>query len=74
MQNTEATIQPMFLRRKEAAEYLGLSKSHLDRLALEGGGPVFSKPSQKLVLYRVDDLNEWIDSFRVENTSQKLPH
>lgn len=46
------------LRTPEAAEYLGLSKSTLEKLRLSGGGCRYSKLG-KIVVYSVDDLEAW---------------
>ena len=51
----------------EAANYLGLGKSTLDRMRIHGDGPVFIKygPGQKSkVLYDQRDIDDWIDSRR----------
>lgn len=74
MQQNELAIGSAFLRRKEAADYIGVSKSHLDRLALEGNGPPYSKLSPKLCLYQIKDLDDWVSSHRVTSTSQTISH
>jgi excisionase family DNA binding protein len=51
---------------KEAAEYLRLSRSTLDRLRIkEGGGPRFIRLG-KLIFYDQRDLDSWLDSHRAE--------
>lgn len=55
---------PMYLGRKEAADYirsLGLccSKNTLDKMATVGGGPVFRKFGSRVV-YTVEDLDLWV--------------
>lgn len=55
---------PMYLGRKEAADYvrsLGLccSKNTLDKLATVGGGPIFRKFGSRVV-YTVEDLDLWV--------------
>lgn len=53
-----------YLRRAEAASYLrqnygfGTAKT-LAKLACSGGGPVFYKWGEKVVVYRVTDLDLW---------------
>lgn len=54
---------PMFLRRKEAADYLKSkfgwgSWQTLAKLAVTGDGPVFRKLG-KAALYAPSDLDEW---------------
>lgn len=47
------------LRVKKAAEYVGLSKSALDKARCYGGGPVYAKLGTAVV-YNTDDLDAWI--------------
>jgi excisionase family DNA binding protein len=58
-----------FINVKEAADYLGVSKSYLDKLRLSGGGPVFHKLGSR-VFYRKDDLTAWVRSRRFTSTSE----
>ena len=53
----------------EAADFLGLSKSTLDKLRCVGGGPVYIKLGRKVV-YDVGDLEAWTQQGRRSNTSQ----
>lgn len=46
------------IRPKQAAAYLGLSKSTLDKLRCFGGGPRFYKFG-RAVIYDVTDLDAW---------------
>jgi hypothetical protein len=46
---------------KEAAVYLRLSASTLNRLRVSGGGPRYAKLAGK-VLYDVVDLDVWIET------------
>jgi predicted DNA-binding transcriptional regulator AlpA len=48
-----------FIRVEEAAEYVGLSKSSLDKLRCFGGGPRYSKLGRPVV-YAVADLDAWV--------------
>ena len=52
------------LRVKTAAEYLGLSKSYLDKARCYGGGPAFAKLGTT-VIYSTDDLDAWVSARRV---------
>ncbi|CAN7701148.1 helix-turn-helix transcriptional regulator [Mesorhizobium sp. LjNodule214] len=47
------------LRVHDAAKYLGLSKSFLDKARCYGGGPAFIKLGAS-VIYRTDDLDAWV--------------
>lgn len=51
----------MNIRVKAAAEYLGLSKSTLDKLRHFGGGPKYFKLG-RAVIYSTDDLDAWRDA------------
>lgn len=46
------------IRTKQAADYLGLSKSTLDKLRCFSGGPRFYKLGRS-VIYDVTDLDAW---------------
>lgn len=46
------------IRTKQAAHYLGLSKSTLDKMRCFGGGPRFYKFG-RAVIYDVADLDAW---------------
>ncbi len=52
----------------DAAAYLGLSASYLNKMRVTGGGPVFLKLS-RAVRYRHADLDVWISSRRHSSTS-----
>ncbi|MDW9899101.1 helix-turn-helix transcriptional regulator [Sinorhizobium meliloti] len=47
------------IRVKEAAAYVGLSKSSLDKLRCFGGGPRFYKLGRSVV-YNTADLDAWV--------------
>lgn len=49
------------IRVKEAANYLGLSKSTLDKLRCFGGGPRCFKLG-RAVVYSTTDLDAWRDA------------
>jgi predicted DNA-binding transcriptional regulator AlpA len=63
------------LRRKlstpEAAAYLGLGKSTLDKLRLTGGGPRFITLGRRVV-YDLVDLEAWTETRKRTNTSETL--
>ena len=58
-----------WLSSKEAAEYTGLGFSTLAKLRLRGGGCPYTKIGEK-ILYKRSDLDAWLESKRVANTSQ----
>ncbi|MEL6277651.1 MAG: DNA-binding protein [Pseudomonadota bacterium] len=54
--------QSPWLRSQQAAQYLGLSKSYLDKKRdgdHPGGGPKFLRRG-KIVFYHIDWLNDWL--------------
>ena len=57
------------LRTPEAAAYVGLSASTLEKFRLTGSGPVYQKAGPKIVVYRIDDLDAWLASGRRTSTS-----
>ncbi len=52
------------LRTPQAADYLGISKSLLDKLRCYGGGPTYAKLGSS-VIYSTADLDAWVASKRV---------
>ncbi|QDP18700.1 helix-turn-helix transcriptional regulator [Sphingomonas xanthus] len=55
---------------KQAANYLGLSKSTVEKLRHFGGGPRYLKLGH-LVRYRPADLDEWMTERLIGSTSEK---
>jgi predicted DNA-binding transcriptional regulator AlpA len=54
---------------REAAEFLGLSKSWLDKKRLDSGGPEYLKLGRRVV-YDLNDLESWAASNRRHHTSE----
>ena len=61
-------MQSSTLSVTEAASYLGVSASWLNKLRVLGGGPIFIKVGRR-VLYDRDDLTSWLDDHRRQSTS-----
>lgn len=57
------------MRVKEAAEYVGLSKSTLDKLRHFGGGPAYYKLG-RAVVYSADALDQWLSARQCTDTWQ----
>jgi predicted DNA-binding transcriptional regulator AlpA len=57
------------LPTKEAARYLSLGKSTLDKLRVLGGGPAFIKIGKRVV-YDPADLEAWFASHKRTSTSE----
>ena len=52
------------LRTREAAEYLGLSASTLEKMRLTDDGPRFIRLGGRAVGYDIGDLDAWLDGQR----------
>lgn len=52
------------LRVRQAADYIGLSKSFLDKARMTGTGPIFAKLGST-VIYSTADLDAWVAARRV---------
>jgi hypothetical protein len=61
------------LLTKEAADYLHLSVSKLEKMRVDGTGPVFLKCG-KAVRYEMAALDEWIAARRRKSTRGKAPN
>lgn len=59
-----------YLRTPEAAKYLGLGKSTLERKRFDGSGPQFRKLGGKIVVYSTDDLDTWASKAVHASTSE----
>ncbi len=62
------TNVPTALDAEAAAQHLGIASSTLAKLRMSGDGPVFCKLGRRVV-YRVDDLNSWLESNIRRSTS-----
>jgi predicted DNA-binding transcriptional regulator AlpA len=73
-----AADNAIFANRKisirEAAAYLGISKSFLDKTRLNGTGPVYLKIGRR-VAYDLGDLEIWVTRQKRRHTSEvaRLP-
>ena len=57
-------MRKRILRTSEAAEYVGLSRSTLEKMRLSGDGPRSIRLGGRAVGYDVRDLDEWLDHQR----------
>lgn len=57
------------MRTAEAAAYLGVSRSFLEKARLTGGGPVYAKLG-KVVVYSPADLDVWLAARKRRSTSE----
>ena len=60
---------PAYMTVVEAAEYLRVSKSFLDKARVAGNGPPFVRFGNR-VLYRRDDVDAWATGRRFSSTSE----
>ena len=51
------------IRVRDAAAYVGLSKSFLDKARCYGGGPIYIKLGAT-VIYNTEDLDAWVSANR----------
>jgi hypothetical protein len=69
-----AAVRPVrFLRPRQVEALYGLTQKFLAHARGRGDGPPFVKPSHKLVLYAVDDLETWLAARRRVSTSDPGP-
>jgi len=57
-------MSPRILRTPEAAAYVGVSTSTLEKLRLTGQGPAFVRLGSRMVGYEVESLDRWIERQR----------
>lgn len=55
---------------REAATYLKLSASTLEKARVRGDGPTYAQPTRR-VIYRRRDLDDWLDRARRSSTSDQ---
>lgn len=61
-------LPPRYLRTPEASRFVGLSIRTLEKHRIYGTGPRYSKLGGRVV-YRVEDLQTWVDSAVKASTS-----
>ena len=69
MEASVAAIRKLPVR--EAAAFLGVSKSYFDKKRLDGGGPAYLKLGRR-VLYDLADLEIWAASRKRRHTSEPV--
>lgn len=72
--NTQNNLEPLntpFMSVSEAAEYIGVSQSLLNKLRVEGGGPAYSKIARRIV-YSANDIVGWLNEHKHNSTSSYL--
>jgi hypothetical protein len=64
-----STSEQRYKDASAAAIYTGLAAQTLAKLRCHGGGPPYIKAGRRVV-YRVDDLDAWMNARRRANTSE----
>ena len=59
-----------YLRTGEAATYLGIGQSTLERKRIDGTGPKFRRLGGKIVVYCIEDLDAWASQQVFTSTSE----
>ena len=72
-QALETTTSVLAVSANEAAAMLGVSSRTLANWRTQGIGPAFVRVGavRSRTLYRIDDLNTWLDHNRVETSGSK---
>lgn len=72
---TEAEMTSLLkkMRVPEAARYLGLGISTLNKLRCSGEGPRFAKAGSRVVVYDKRDLDEWLEARTCSSTAEYVP-
>lgn len=60
-----------YLRTPEAAKYLGVGQSTLERKRIDGTGPKFRQLGAKIIVYALADLDEWASQSVLSSTSER---
>lgn len=59
------------LRTPDAAQYLGVGESTLEKWRCTGEGPVFERVGNRIVVYSVAALESFLAARRVTSTSER---
>lgn len=60
-----------YYRTPEAAKYLGIGQSTLERKRIDGTGPKFRQLGAKIIVYALADLDEWASQNVRSSTSER---
>ena len=59
------------LRTEAAAQYVGLRPSTMAKMRVRGDGPPYSKAGARVVVYDIQDLNDWLRKTRRTSTRSR---
>ena len=65
------TAREVYMTTPQAADYLKCTPRWLERLRQKGGGPIYSKLSERKVLYAKASLDAWVEASLCQHTSEK---
>jgi excisionase family DNA binding protein len=68
MENESSNYLKTFLRTQQAADYLNLPASTLEKLRSQGGSPPYSKLG-RIIVYALGDLDAWVEDRKRTSTS-----
>lgn len=61
-----------YLRTPDAAKYLGVGRSTLERKRIDGSGPRFRQLGSKIITYAISDLDAWASKQVLSSTSERV--
>jgi hypothetical protein len=64
------TNDQRYLSTRDAAAHINLGKSTLERMRIEGNGPTFIRATAKRVVYRLEDLDAYLEERRRRSTAE----
>ncbi len=59
------------LTQQRLSDLIDVSERTLERWRVEGSGPVFCRAGRK-VLYRLEDIDDWLAASRRKSTSEQV--
>ncbi|MCA0058055.1 helix-turn-helix transcriptional regulator [Mesorhizobium sp. B261B1A] len=73
MADTDNPNQPWLMTVPEAARYLRLAESTLNKMRCKEGGPPFATVGDRLIRYPEPEAKRWLYARLRHSTRQKLP-
>ena len=68
---TASAVTTSYLTPDQVCEIVpGMTKNNLAQLRFKGTGPRYYKPTPRVVLYREDDIHEWVESSARTGTAE----
>ena len=69
MRSSEYIPQSPYLNQKQSADYIGVKERTLEAWRHRGGGPKYGLISNRLVFYRLEDLDAFMEARLRSSTS-----